>query len=202
MTYLSIGSKINTLDVSFNKINKKYLTKIIENLPEHKLEKLNLSNCYFNQEEAINNDENMITSLRHSLSYSIRAISIRNLNMELSQTSELIYHLAGNCKQLKSLDLSYNSFDAESIKYLYSECVKLEETMLINNNSETSQMVWSEILAVKFEGSNTQALKHLELKLSSLSSDKLEIKSLFRKKWHKNLKIVYYSLNIMEFIVD
>jgi hypothetical protein len=87
---------------------------------------------------------------------------------------------------------------------LFNECPKLEDARLINTHAALSQIDWLDVLTVKFEDSNLQPLKRLELKLGSSNEEaKNEIRNLFRKRWHKSLvKIVYFSLNIIELIVD
>jgi hypothetical protein len=130
----------------------------------------------------------------------------------LGQSDELIYHLGTNCKQLISIDFSYNSFQTKSIKYLFNECLKLDEAFLINNNKNEATSSdfcqpsedWLDVISVKFEDNNSQLpLKRLELKLTNNQySEKNELKNLFRKKWHKSLiKIFHHSSNVIEFIV-
>ena len=100
-----------------------------------------------------------------------------------------------SCNQLKSIDLSYNSFDLNLIKILFSECLKIEEAYLINHDSDNQSNLGSDsclrdIISFKFdEQSNTVPLRHLEIRLN-FQNEKYEIKNFFKKKWNKSsLKI-------------
>jgi hypothetical protein len=112
-----------------------------------------------------------------------------------------------SCNQLKSIDLSYNSFDLNLIKLLFSECLKLEEAFLINNVGDDHSNLghdlnWRDVISFKFDEQVTiTPLRRLELKLN-FQNEKYEIKSFFKKKWNKSsLKIKQYSKNVIEILV-
>ena len=109
-----------------------------------------------------------------------------------------------SCNQLKSIDLSYNSFDLNLIKILFSECLKIEEAYLINNYNDNlgSDSSLRDIISFKFdEQSNAVPLRHLEIKIN-FQNEKYEIKNFFKKKWNKSsLKIKQYTKNVIEILV-
>ena len=108
----------------------------------------------------------------------------------------------GVCSQLKQIDLSYNYFEKSLIKLLFTECVKLEESLLVNNSdAQDENQNWCDIIAYKFDNC-TIPLKHLEIKAQGLN-EKSELKNIFCKKWHKNsVRLQYHSKNIIEMSVS
>ena len=101
---------------------------------------------------------------------------------------------------MKFIDLSYNSFEKNFIKLLFSECTSIEKAFLINSNNMQEDGSWYDIIGLKFDEVNVP-LKHLEIKVAD-QNEKCEIKNLFYKKWHKNsIKLNYHSKNIIEYIV-
>ena len=112
----------------------------------------------------------------------------------------LLRQLSNTCKQLKQIDLSYNSFEFFSIECLFAECVRIEEACLINN--DTSYMNWEELTRMKFEESNSVPLKRLEIKLTDVK-EKNNIRNFFKNKWQKNfVKTISMLKNIIEIKVD
>ena len=108
--------------------------------------------------------------------------------------------LSNSCKQLKYIDLSYNSFEFFSIECLFTECVKIEEAYLINN--EDSYMNWTELTRMKFEEPNIVPLKHFELKLVD-RNEKNNIINFFKSKWQNNfVKTICMPKNIIEIKID
>ncbi len=112
-----------------------------------------------------------------------------------------------SCNHLKSIDLSYNSFDLNLIKLLFNECLKIEEAFLINHDIDNQSNLgnyscWRDIISFKFdEQFGTAPLRRLELRLN-FQNEKYDIKNLFKKKWSKSsLKIKQYSKNIIEFLI-
>jgi hypothetical protein len=108
----------------------------------------------------------------------------------------------GVCVQLKHIDLSYNYFEKNLIKLLFGECVKLEEALLVNNSDvQDENSDWCDIIAYKFDNCSIP-LKRLEIKAPSMN-EKLELKNIFCKKWHKkSIRLQYHSKNIIELSVS
>lgn len=108
--------------------------------------------------------------------------------------------LSNSCKQLKYIDLSYNSFEFYSVECLFTECLKIEEAYLINN--ENTYMNWTELARLKFEETNSAPLKHFEIKLIECK-EKNSITNFFKGKWQNNfVKTIYMPQNIIEIKVD
>ena len=83
------------LDISFNSVGYKFLTNLVENFPESQIENLNFSNCLINKNSFSNTNENnykmeFFTSITKFISFSIRSISLRNLNLDSQQTTDII----------------------------------------------------------------------------------------------------------------
>ena len=90
---------------------------------------------------------------------------------------------------MKHIDLSYNSFDNDSIQNLFNECLKLEEANLVNNDK--CEINWMNLIRIKFDQNNSVLLKRIELKLDNLR-EKNEIVNIFKNKWQKNFIKTYF----------
>ena len=94
-------------DISFNNIGYRILTSLVENFPESQIENLNFSNCLINKNSFTTSRENdykmeMFTSITKFISFSLKSLSLRNLNLESQQTTDIIRYLL--------FYLSYKSF--------------------------------------------------------------------------------------------
>ncbi len=193
------------IDISFNSLGYNFLSGLVEHLPESQIENLNFSNSLFNKKSSLINEIDtkmeFFISITKFISFNLRAISFRNLNLDNQQTTDIISCL-GVCVQLKHIDLSYNYFEKNLIKLLFSECVKLEESLLVNNNdTQEENTSWCDIIAFKFDECNVP-LKRLEIRASG-NNEKCEIKNIFSRNRHKNsIKCQYFSKNIIELSVN
>ncbi len=95
-------SNLIELDISFNTFGVKFLSDLIDNLPECKIEHLNISNSlikgkYDKNESSIVKYEEKKTNLYESIikfiPFNLRFLSIRNMNFSISQTNDLIKYL-------------------------------------------------------------------------------------------------------------
>ncbi len=115
--------------------------------------------------------------------------------------SEIFSHLC-SCKKLKTLDISYNSFNNESISNLFNECNKIETALLINENNELQDIHWSDIIRNKFIETSSVLLKHINLKFNDPIA-RNKIKNCFINEWQKKfVKILYHSVTTFEIRVD
>ena len=103
------------------------------------------------------------------------------------------------CKLLKSVDLSFNTFEIRSIRNLFTECSKIEEAGLVNvHHNEEFEENLIEIIKTKFEEENFSPLKRIELRTQN-SNEKSQLIRIFKSAWLKNnLKLIYLSRNVIE----
>ena len=88
-------SKLTDIDVSFNSIGYTFLSGLVENLPESQTEHVNFSNCLAKKKSSLlhENDASKLeffTSITKFISFSLRTISLRNLNLDNQQTTDII----------------------------------------------------------------------------------------------------------------
>lgn len=111
------------------------------------------------------------------------------------------------CKELKFIDLSFNSFDNLEIKNLLNECPKIEEIMMINcytsDNPDQDYFDLKDIIGSKIDeiNPNIASLKRLELRLV----DKLhfiDLRSKFKNRFNKNKINFKHNNNIVEILID
>ena len=92
------ASNIKELDLSYNKFDAKFLTDLIENLPECKIEHLNISNSLNKRtndknESLVKYEEkkvNLYESLIKFIPFNLIFLSIRNMNFNKNQTNDII----------------------------------------------------------------------------------------------------------------
>jgi hypothetical protein len=228
---LKIDSNLTNIDISYNKIANEYLVDMIQHLPYSQMELLNISNCFSSKNKVnstsqsftnaspvvihhamcspLSMDEmsyqrmdNLVQPLTKFISTKLTSISLRNYGFDNDSSQKIIKCLTQCCKQLKCIDLSYNSFEIYSIRELFGECQRLEEAHLVNDNKlEDYESNWLEPVRFKFEQIGNVPFNCLELKLNSLE-DKNDIFGVFTKKWQTNsIKIYHYSKYNVKFKV-
>lgn len=85
-----------------------------------------------------------------------------------------------------------------SIKFLFNECLRLEEAWLINSITSDEQNDWLDVLMAKFDDNSVQPLNRLEIRANGCIIN--SIKSLFERKWPKSaLNILFNGENVVEF---
>ncbi len=84
--YFHIASKLTDIDFSYNTFSAQCFSDLIESLPDYQIESINLNSCLKKSK-----DLRLETcSLNKFIGYTLRSLSLRNLNLKLDQCSELI----------------------------------------------------------------------------------------------------------------
>lgn len=115
------------------------------------------------------------------------------------------------CKNLKHVDLSYNSFDKNSILELFNQCLKIESAQLVVNDqyeanvnvkNASESLCWFDLIKMKLNQVNSVPFKCIELKID----DQLEcsrIKSFFKNEYQKTfVNFFYHTKNVFEIRID
>lgn len=85
------ASKLIDVDMSYNQFSQKYLSGLVESLPDYQIESLNMSNSLIKRKNnRIDAADDFINSFTKFIGSSLISLSLRGLDLSLMQTSTLI----------------------------------------------------------------------------------------------------------------
>lgn len=77
--------------MSYNQFSQKYLSGLVESLPDYQIESLNMSNSLIKRKNnRIDAADDFINSFKKFIGSSLISLSLRGLDLSLMQTSTLI----------------------------------------------------------------------------------------------------------------